>query len=283
MVLQFRIRSGFINFLIFSDLDDTLLDHERYKWDQAGPALEYCIHANIPVVLVSSKTRAEIQTIHEEMGLDFPFISENGGGIFFPLRYEKYLRGEDFSRSGGLVKLTLGKPYKDLVVHLKSIAEETGLKLRGLSRMTPPEIVKLTGLNDDQCNRALEREFDEPFIVEGTDDFDKELLQSSAAKRGLKVSEGGRFYHLHGDSDKGKAACWLISFFKKQLGTVFSIALGDSPNDFSMFDMVNQPVLIKSSRRLSDVDIKDRYPGIIITEKYGPEGWNEAVMGLLRT
>jgi len=217
------------------------------------------------------------------MGLDFPFISENGGGIFFPLRYEKDLSGREFSISEGLIKVTLGKPYKDLVAHLREITDDTGIKLRGFSQMNREEVIELTGLTRDQCIQALEREFDEPFIVAEPKDIDIESLYSSAEKRGLRISEGGRFFHLHGDSDKGKATGWLISFLKKKHSPVYSIALGDSPNDFGMFDVVNQPVLVKSARSFSDRNIKGKYPGIIITDKYGPEGWNEAVMGLLRT
>ena len=216
------------------------------------------------------------------MGLDFPFVSENGGGIFFPLKYEKDLCDDDFEISDGLIKITLGMSYKDLVVKLKEIAEDTGLKLRGFSQMSEKEVMELTGLNGDQCIQALEREFDEPFIITDPEDIDTGLLYSSAAKKGLKISQGGRFFHLHGDSDKGKASGWLISFYKRQFGAVYSIALGDSPNDFGMFDVVNQPVLIKSLRCITDMKIKERYPGLIITDKYGPEGWNEAVMGLLR-
>ncbi len=275
--------AGFSFFIIFTDLDDTLLDHNSYKWEKAESALKHCIDSNIPVILVSSKTRAEIRTIHREMGLDFPFISENGGGIFFPLRYEKDLMGQAFSLSDGLIKITLGRPYKDLVVHLKEIAEDTGLNLRGFSQMNPKEVMDLTGLSEDQCTQALDREFDEPFILADQEDTDKEELISSAVKRGLRVSEGGRFYHLHGDSDKGRAANWLISFYRKRYDPVYSIALGDSPNDFGMFDVVDQAVLIKSARLFTDINIKERNPGIIITDKNGPEGWNEAVLGLLRT
>ena len=217
------------------------------------------------------------------MGLDFPFISENGGGIFFPLRYEKDLSDGNFSISEGFIKLILGKPYKELIVQLEEIAEETGLKIRGFSQMNREEVMERTGLAEDQCFQALKREFDEPFIIDSQVSIDMESLYSSAGKRGLRISEGGRFFHLHGDSDKGKATDWLISFYKKQFRSVYSIALGDSPNDFEMFDVVDQPVLIKSKRSFTDRNIKERYPGLIVTEKYGPEGWNEAVMGLLKT
>lgn len=267
--------------MIFSDLDDTLLDHDSYEWEKAKPALEYCITNNIPVILVSSKTRAEIEVIQRDMGLDFPFVTENGGGIFFPESYEPFLSGVKCTRSGNLIKLILGKPYEDLVFQLGEIAQETGLRLRGFSRMTQKEVMNLTGLTDDKCILALKREFDEPFIVMGAEEVDTELLHSSAEKRGLRISEGGRFFHLHGKSDKGNAIARLISLYEKQYGSAFTMAMGDSPNDFGMFKIVDQPVLVKSKK--SFPGIKEKYPGIIITDKYGPEGWNATVMGLLKT
>ncbi len=270
--------------LIFSDLDDTLLDHDTYSWEKAQPALDLCISSSVPVILVSSKTRAEIQTIHRAMGLDFPFISENGGGVFFPLKYKKFLSSEEYTVSDGFIKITLGAPYKSLVKDLEIIADETHLKLRGFSQMPEKEVMEHTDLNVEQCRLSLKREFDEPFIFEEpVSEDDIKSIYLSAQNKGLRISEGGRFFHLHGKSDKGTAVNSLIAFFKKQHKSVFSIALGDSPNDFGMFDAVNQPVLVKSKRRFTDINIKEKFPGILITDKNGPAGWNESVMGLLKT
>jgi len=71
-------------FLIFTDLDGTLLDHDTYGWEEALPALDLCRRLGVPVILVSSKTRAEMDVLQNRLGLSAPFISENGGGIFFP-------------------------------------------------------------------------------------------------------------------------------------------------------------------------------------------------------
>ena len=70
--------------LVFTDLDGTLLDHHTYSWKEALPALERCRKKSVPVVLVSSKTRAEMAVLHQELKLSAPFVSENGGGVFFP-------------------------------------------------------------------------------------------------------------------------------------------------------------------------------------------------------
>ena len=69
--------------VIFTDLDGTLLDHDTYAWEAAEPALERCKTLKVPVILVSSKTRAEMEVIRQDMSISDPFIVENGGGIFY--------------------------------------------------------------------------------------------------------------------------------------------------------------------------------------------------------
>jgi hypothetical protein len=42
--------------------------------------------SGVPVILVSSKTRAEMDVLRRQLKLSTPFVSENGGGVFFPRR-----------------------------------------------------------------------------------------------------------------------------------------------------------------------------------------------------
>jgi len=74
-------------FVIFTDLDGTLLDAETYSYEAARPALAMLKKRQIPVVLCTSKTRAETEAIARRLGLKHPFIVENGGAIFIPQGY----------------------------------------------------------------------------------------------------------------------------------------------------------------------------------------------------
>ena len=263
--------------LIFTDLDGTLLDHTTYSWDKAKPALDICRSLNIPVIMVSSKTRAELELLHREMGLAFPFISENGGGIFFPKDGTYDLPGGTIL-AAGMWKWSLGTPYDLLVKGFREIRDE-GLNLRGFSDMTHEEISNLTGLDLESAGRAAAREFDEPFVVVEGYNIDINLLNAAAGKRGLKISRGGRFYHLHGRNDKGEAVKKMISLYREHYDELFTIALGDSPNDFPMLRQADQPVLIKSQEEFPGID--KEIPGLIITTQPGPEGWNSAVQDIL--
>ena len=81
---------------------------------------------------------------------------------------------------------------------------------------------------------AAMREFDEPFVITGEQLGDEKALVKAAEQRGLTVTSGGRFYHLQGGNDKGQSMEMIISWYEQYHGKVSSIALGDSPNDFSM-------------------------------------------------
>ena len=61
------------NIVIFTDLDGTLLDARTYDPGVAIEALEKCSLHSIPVIFVSSKTRAEIECLREELNNVSPF------------------------------------------------------------------------------------------------------------------------------------------------------------------------------------------------------------------
>jgi mannosyl-3-phosphoglycerate phosphatase len=68
--------------LVFSDLDGTLLDHDTYSFETARPALAELKERGIPLVLATSKTRAETESVRSALGNRHPFVVENGGAVY---------------------------------------------------------------------------------------------------------------------------------------------------------------------------------------------------------
>lgn len=127
-------------FLVFTDLDGTLLDHDTYSFDAALPALRLLEKENIPLVINTSKSRGEIEMYRSLLGNRHPFVSENGGGIFIPDGY--FSRKFRYGRaSDGYLVIESGTSRETLRVVLKSVASETGIRLRGISDMSLPEIM----------------------------------------------------------------------------------------------------------------------------------------------
>jgi mannosyl-3-phosphoglycerate phosphatase len=265
-------------FLIFTDLDGTLLDHDSYAWAEAQPALDLCKRRSIPVILVSSKTRAEMNPLRLQLGLSYPFVSENGGGIFFPAE-DTPSPPAGAALSEGLWKLSLGTSYDLLVKSLREIRKELDLPIRSFSEMSVEEISLLTALDRGTARLAAMREYDEPFIIQVEKKPVLDFLQGAARRRGLRVTAGGRFYHLHGDTDKGIAVERIVSWYKASHPHVVTIGLGDSPNDFDMLRKVDYPFLVQPLR--SFPGIEDEIPCLLVTKAKGPAGWNEAVVDIL--
>jgi len=283
-------------FVVFTDLDGTLLDHETYAWDAAVPALEACRAKGTPVVLVSSKTRAEMDILRRRLSLETPFVSENGGGIFFPREtfveppFGSVSAGDPASvlqsvedshvpTDRGLWELSLGVPYPRLIKALGEIRNELGWDIRGFSDMEIDEISRLTGLALKEARLAAMREYDEPFILRGDPPADITPLFGAAQEQGLLITKGGRFFHLQGKNDKAKALDVIAAYYQKHHHHVRAVALGDSPNDFSMLERADIPVLIRSRRTFPD--LKRRIPRLRISDQMGPAGWNTAVLGIL--
>ena len=283
-------------FLVFTDLDGTLLDHDTYRWEAALPALEQCKTTGTPVILVSSKTRVEIDILRRRLSLSEPFISENGGGIFFPK--ERFLdpppgsvSAHDLSANAGslggyglakktdLWEISLGVSYARLTQALKDIRHELNWDIRGFSDMGLGEISRLTGLDKKETQWAAMREYDEPFIIQGKRPGDVAPLYRAAEKRGLSVTSGGRFYHLQGKNDKAKGMELIAIWYRARHENVLAIALGDSPNDFAMLEQADIPVLIRSRRAFPG--LKRRIPRLRISDQFGPAGWNSVILSIL--
>lgn len=253
--------------IIFSDLDGTLLDHDTYSFEKARPALELLQEKNIPLVICTSKTRAEIEFYRILFRNHGPFISENGGAIFIPEDYFDF----DFefnTKTGNYLVIELGIPYEALRKAVEEMRDK-GFKIKGFGDMTINEVAKDTGLSIEEAERAKKREYDEAFrLIKGEED---KLIQAIKEKS-LNCTKGGRYYHLMGNSDKGRAVRILTRLFKRRCGDVVTVGLGDSENDFKMLDSVARPYLVMKKNK-SYASNKYLEAGGI-----GPEGWELAVI-----
>jgi len=264
--------------IIFSDLDGTLLDHETYSWKEARPALERCAAEQVPVILVSSKTRAEMDRLRRKMGIEAPFVSENGGGIFFPRGLKQRVPPEA-EECDGLWRWKLGADYATITKVFEELRPELPFPVKGFHEMNPLEISRITGLDTFESMLASDREFDEPFLAEFRAPSDGTLLEQAVARRGMNLSRGGRFFHLFRHNGKEDAVEKLINWYRTDCAEIVTAALGDSPNDFAMLDRVDHPVLVKSGN--SFPELHRRIKRLETTSTAGPRGWNTTVIDLL--
>ncbi|MDO8989532.1 MAG: HAD-IIB family hydrolase [Sideroxyarcus sp.] len=258
--------------LIISDLDGTLLDRD-YSCVAAAPALDLIRERGIPLVLCSSKTRAEVEYHRRQLHNTHPFITENGAGIYIPHDY--FRTPPDGEAVNGYMRIRLGMTIVEIRERFVHLRERLAAKVRGFADMTDDEVATLTSLPRNEAALAKQREYDEAFVFDGPPDED--FLQA-IEKDGLHWTRG-EFFHITGDHDKGRAAILLEALYRREYGPLCSIGLGDSLNDLPLLRAVDHAVLM----RHEDGSYESRidFPGLLKTQHPAARGWNDAVLHLL--
>jgi mannosyl-3-phosphoglycerate phosphatase len=269
-----------IRWVIFTDLDETLLDRERYAFDEARPALDEVRRRSIPLVLCTSKTAAETIHFRSLLGIGDPFVVEGGGGVYVPRGYFTALPRAVLDR-GEHVLIPLAAGRDEALAGLAHLKEATANAVRGFSDMTDEDVARETGLPPPLAALARQREFDEPFTFVEREDAFASRLPWLAAARGLRVSRGGRFWHLHGETDKGLAVRFLASLFEAKLGPIRTIALGDSAIDLPMLAAADVAIAVPRAGGLHDPVLLAGIPRVHRAPAPGPAGWNAAVLAAI--
>jgi mannosyl-3-phosphoglycerate phosphatase len=266
--------------IIYTDLDGTLLDHCTYSIRESLPALRVAATQGVPVVFCSSKTRAEIEVVQQWAGVKGPFIVEHGGAIYIPEGYFPFAIEESLPRDNFAV-IELGRPYDKVVAALRRIRIGVPGCILGFSDLTDEEVASDCGLAPDEARRARRREYDEPFTILSADAGVMDLILERIERAGLRYTLGGRYHHLHGDHDKGRAVKTLNGLFQKMLGPVLTLGLGDNLNDLPMLEAVDLPVLVGKSDGSYDQEVIERLPHVRLGEGIGPQGWKTEVIKIL--
>ena len=251
--------------VIFTDLDGTLLDHHSYSWEPARPALAEIRKRGYPLILTSSKTRAELAELQQALDLQHPFVSENGAAIH-------WREGSDWHCRA------FARPHAEVIQVLGQLRDEHGYRFTGFSDCTPEQIHKLTGLSPNQAALAGQREYTEPLLWQDSDERRQQFLTLLQQQR-LRGVQGGRFLCVMGEFDKCTAMVHLLAQYR-QCGPVTSVALGDSPNDEQMLNAADIAVVVRSAR---SAQLQVSGAGRVIhTGQAGPAGWQEAMAAILQ-
>lgn len=257
--------------IIFSDLDATFLDHNTYSYDAALPVISHLKQEQILLVFVTSKTSDEVHSLLKNLNMDAPFIVENGGAIVIPKTLHHLFSSLPPMKDETLL---LGKSYQECTQMSEILIEHFGIE--PFHKMSVARVSALTGLNSTNAALAKTRACSEPFVLANLDERDHVI--ALAEKHDFTITQGGRFFHLMAkDQSKGKAIDTLLSMLKNS-DAYQTIGLGDSPNDFSMLQKVDFPVLIPhKDGSFADLTLSNLKKASFPATK----GWNLALKELL--
>ena len=262
-------------FLVFTDLDGSLLDHNTYSYLDARPQLYALERLGIPLIPATSKTRVEIETLRTELGNTGPFIIENGAAVFIPVGYFAAQPEDTVVRDGYWVR-EMSAPRQRWVDLLAELSGQFHQEYDYFYRAGPVGIARLTNLSPAQAQQANQREYSEPVQWQGSPEGKAEFV-AALEKRGASVLQGGRFLSVSGACDKGRALRWLRQLFQgaQPERDCHDLAIGDSGNDCAMLEAAETALLVRSP--VHDFPPLQRTSGVMHSEGYGPAGWAEGV------
>lgn len=252
--------------IVFTDLDGTLLDHETYSFEPARPALEQLKARGIPLVLASSKTEAEMRPLAGAIGIDYPMIVENGAGIV-------NLPGSAATEDNIYARL------RDL---LSSIPPVLRRHYQGFGDWSDEAVAEKTGMPVENARLARKRRFSEPGLWSGSEDERAEFA-AILAGHGYQAVQGGRFFTVMPKTSKAEAMARVARAYAESAGEkVFTIALGDAPNDAAMLEQADRGFIIANPAHAEmPVSARERAGFITRSQRPGPAGWNDMLLQYL--
>jgi mannosyl-3-phosphoglycerate phosphatase len=271
--------------LIFSALEGALVDARTGSSTDAEEALSELERRHVPLILVTSQTRAEIEPLRRKLQHGHPFITESGGGIFFPDGYFN-VKIPGAVRNGRYLCIAQGQPYDAVCTALDEIAEECGVGVAGFHHMSPREIAGNTGVRPRDAELARTREFDEPFFFTAADEAAIARFVETANQHGYNARRSGMFWHFSAGCDPSRAIRSVTQLFRDSTRSKLrSVGIGANAEDFVWLRATDHSILLPSLLPAGSVDSELLKTGhaksMISGDAPGPAGWNAAILNIL--
>lgn len=251
-----------MKYIIVTDLDGTLLNHQTYEFAAALDGIYELKQRSIPLILNSSKTQSEILEIRHQLKNQEPFVCENGG-ILCGMENIQYL----------------ATPRSQFLEDLAVIKAKLNLKYQGFSEVTIDDVVSWTGLTARDAEKAMERKATEPLLWQDSD-FALDHFRQELAKHQLQCVKGGRFHHVMGFFNKASCFTQLKQYYAQiWQEEIRIIALGDSPNDLPMLEKADYAVIIPNAKGNK---LKLSQTSTYFASQMAPIGWQEGISFVLK-
>lgn len=268
--------------IIFSDLDGTFLDSETYDYQINLALVGQIRDQQIPLVFCTSKCHDETRYYLDLLGLQMPFIVENGGALYLPDEWRsRFWLADPVIRKPGMVKKEYGRDLSSDFGKLKELAAEFDLKL--FTEMDVEELSALTGLSPHVARLAGRRHYDLPFAL-SPDRSEKLLppLSRELNRMGLALQQGGKYLHITGAFSKADPVRELLEGDRhRSISSPSVIGLGDSPNDLEMLKLVDIPILIPRKDGSPCREITRQIRDLVISRYPAPRGWADTLEQVL--
>lgn len=263
-----------MSLIIFTGIDEVFAATASAEVKAIADVLQDLQRQNIPLIPVTSKTRAEVADWLQKFNFISPMIVEGGSGIFIPQSEHRFATEATNTIEHDHLH-QLGCSYTEARAALKAVQEEITKILRGFGDMDEEQIQSLIGGSKEAARKAKAREFSEYFLTPSR--LEIEQLQEVAAEYGFKILPGDDLSLILGAAaGEAKAIDWLTKNFlaNEQEQTVSTVGLGSTQQDLALLATVSIPIIIPNSPEVPTC-FKDK--NWQIAHNPGIDGWVESI------
>jgi mannosyl-3-phosphoglycerate phosphatase len=261
-----------MSLIIFTGIDEFLSPSVPSSGQIITEVIQDLKQQNIPLIPVTSKTRAEIADWSSSFGLISPLIVEGGSGIFIPQADHRFSTSGTKSIDNYYLH-QLGCSYTEARAALKAVQEEINKILRGFGDMDEENIQSLIGGSTKAARKAKSREFSEYFLTPSR--LEIEQLQEVATEYDFKILPGDNLSLVLGAAaGEAEAVNWLKHNFTVKDSDIHTVGLGLTASDLALLEAVHIPIIIPS---VSGTDSCLAGKNWQVANNVGVQGWAESI------
>jgi len=265
---------------VVTDIDATLLESNTRGLPDERAAIDFLAARGIPLVITSSRTRAEIERLQKTLQMLTPFISEDGSALFMPHGCFPFVPLRARSAIGGHV-VEFGRRYHEVVEALRQTSRELGVEIVGFAELTIDDVARELGVTSMAAQLAKLREYTELFRFVDEPEATRSRLFKALRRRGLRSWQTGRHHLVTATRDRTESLRMLTTMWKAAWGETVVIGFGDSEDDVAWLQHVDVPIVVHRDGVGVPPRVLAKLPTVHITRSPGRRGWSEAVFELV--
>lgn len=262
--------------VVLCDLDDTLFEPHAFAADASTRgAFDPIERKHLAVVFCSSRTRAELELIQRELGVNQPFICENGAAVFVPQGYFGFSVGQARDVAGYEV-VEFGKSHGEVVNLLRHTAGRLGIGIVGFSDMSVEAVAIDCGLSLLQARLAKLREYSELFrVIDAKPDAIPRMVKALRAA-GLDCTVRRRFHHV--GAIRRHTGQFLLGLYRRAYGEVVTVAFGDHESALPLLRYADIPLVVQSGASHQTARLLRGVPGARISIVDSIGAWADRIV-----
>ncbi|NCF45213.1 MAG: HAD-IIB family hydrolase [Proteobacteria bacterium] len=229
--IQSMVKNFSAKWLVFTDLDGTLLDR-RYDLEAAATAMDDLHDLGCICIPASSKTYDEMVALNKYRKFPSPCIFENGAGLFWPSSAEPE---------------SLGRCANEIHDLLEHIRDEHSFAFRTIRDIGCDELREITGLDHSGAVAAKARTGSMPLLWQDSEQA-QDTFHEILGFIGLQIVRGGLFQTVLDKScSKAVGMKTIAEHFNRGENRPALVACGDAENDLDMLLSADFAVLFPDS------------------------------------